>query len=384
MHKVSVITSIRIDIPIGMHETLTMLSIILSTVHLHKSAKKWGGVLFPLFLSILMVCTSAVWAKEELLSVEAQSLSELLTSAKKSAPASIVSLNNPIISAEITGQVININIKVGDFVKKGQRIVSLDCRSYQLAKKQALASVHVAKTQLNYSTKQFKRDNRLATQGTISRESFERTEANRLTAAANLDLSKASVESANLAIKRCKIFAPFSGQIIKRFAQKGQLVAPGTALFQLMQNNNFEIKAKLSSIDANKIKDSSQLNFVSNDIKLNTKVRTIIRLIDEDTRTQEVRLSLPNDSTLPAGLSGRIEWVSKEKKLPAEYIVRRQGQLGVLLAEDIVEGIAKAKFYPLASALEGQATEINLPRKSQVITNNRFRVKDGQQIKVTH
>jgi len=336
--------------------------------------------------TLLMSVSYGFSANDEIFVVGIQPLTDLLISSKNSAPASIISLNKSVISAEITGQIEKINVEAGDYVKKNQKLVSLDCRSYSLARKQALASLKVAEAQLNYSQKQFKRNNRLVNQGTIPREIFEKSEASQITAVADIELKKASIDTANLAISRCQIKAPFAGQITKRHAQKGQLVSAGTPLFELMQNNRFEIKAFLSPDKVIKINDLSELKFVSGNIVLKTALRSVIRTIDEATRTQEVRLSLSRDTLVPAGLSGRLEWNSKEQQLPAEYIIRRNGQLGVLIAEDIVESntqnIGKAKFYSLPNAREGQAEVVNLPESSFVITKNRYRIEDGQTIKI--
>jgi len=321
---------------------------------------------------------------EKPLMVAVEPLSNLLISATLSAPANIVSLNHPIISAEVTGLALNIHVKTGDMVKKGQRLASLDCRSYTLAKKQANAALKVARTQLNYTKKQLLRNKKLVAKGIIPRDAFEKIEASQLAARADISLKKASIETTDLAISRCQIDAPFTGQIIERFVQKGQLVTTGTPLFKLMQTDSLEIRATLAPDNVIKLQQSPLVNFVAGGKTIKAVVRSIIQSIDETTRTQEVRLSIPRDTQLAAGLSGRIEWNSQKPLLPAEYILRRENQLGIMLAEDIVEGIGKAKFYPLPNAQEGQPTSIDLASKTKIITLNRFRVQNNDIIKITN
>ncbi|HIO97090.1 MAG TPA: efflux RND transporter periplasmic adaptor subunit [Leucothrix sp.] len=333
-------------------------------------------------IPLLLISFTNALAKGDLFTVSTQLLSSLLVNDDNSAPANVISLNHSTISAEIMGRALMIEGEVGDQVKKGKRLVTLDCRSYLLAKKQAEAGLQVAKTQLNYSNKQFKRNQNLLKKGIIPRESFEKAEAGKLTALADIHLKKASIETTSLAIDRCQISAPFTGQITQRLVQQGQLVTAGTPLFKIMQNDKLEIKTQLSPAQVKMLDDSPVLEFVVGDKHFKTVVRSIIKTIDITTRTQEVRLSLPKGTKVSAGLSGRIAWQSKEQLLPAEYILRRNNQLGVMLAEDIVEGIGKAKFYPLPEAHEGQAVNTSLPENSAVITINRYRVADGQQIKI--
>ncbi len=148
-----------------------------------------------------------------------------------------------------------------------------------------------------------------------------------------------------------------------------------------MQTDRLEIKAKLSPRDVIKLKKSPLLEFVAGDKRIKAVVRSIIQTIDETTRTQEVRLSLPKNTQLATGLSGRIEWNNQKPQLPAEYILRRGNQLGVMFADDIVEGIGKAKFHPLPKAQEGQPASIDLPSTTHILTLNRYRAQDGDTIK---
>ncbi len=342
-------------------------------------------LLMPLngFLSILLLAsTSNAFAKGDPLTVSTKALSDLLISSTLSAPASIISLNHSVISAEITGRALSLEVETGDIVKKGQKLASLDCRSYSLARKQANAALKVAKTQVNYSRKQLTRNQNLVKKGIIPRDAFEKIEAGLLTARADINLKKASIETTDLAISRCQINAPFTGQITKRLVQQGQLVTAGTPLFRLMQTDSMEIKVKLSPNDALKLKKSPLLEFVAGDTKIKATVRSIIQTIDETTRTQEVRLSLPKNTQVATGLSGRLEWNDQKPQLPAEYIIRRGNQLGIMLANDIVEGIGKAKFHPLPKAQEGQPSAIDLPKNTSIITLNRYRIKDGDVIKI--
>jgi len=251
-----------------------------------------------------------------------------------------------------------------------------------LSKKQAEAGLKVAKTQLNYSEKQFKRNQRLLKTGIIPKENFEKAEAGKLTALADIQLKKASINSTKLAISRCHIYAPFSGQVTQKLVQKGQLVTSGTPLFKIMESGRIEIKADISFNHVDELDDSSSLTFVNGNKHLKVIIRSIIQHIDEATRTQEVRFAFEQKSGVSAGLSGRIEWSGTQRLLPAEYLIRRNSILGIMLAENIVEGIGTATFHQIIGAKEGLPARVSLPENTVVITKNRYNVKNGQSIKV--
>lgn len=339
------------------------------------------------FFSALILNTSVFAADEKTaLEVSVLPLSKLLISAKNSAPASIISLNHATISAEITGRIVSIKTEAGDYVKKGQILASIDCRTYEFSKKQARAGLKVAKTQSSLAKKQFVRNQGLLRQGTIPRELYDQADANQQTALADIELKKVLIESAKLAVSRCKIYAPYSGQITQRMTQKGQLVTSGTPLLKLLQTDKLEIKASLSPAEVKHLKESPLLDFVSGTQRYKAVLRSIIQTIDETTRIQEVRLSLPSDTSVAAGLSGRLEWTNKNTQIPADFMLRRGNQLGVMIVADSKKdnndkGRGKAKFFGLPDAKEGQPASVDLPDNTLIVDLNRYRVRDDQAIR---
>ncbi len=339
--------------------------------------------LFPIVSSLVFILTSSmVKADEELLNVSVKPLSSILIESKQSTPASVVSLNTSVISAEITGRAFKIYAETGDIVKAKQKLVVLDCRSYELAKKQAEASLKVSLAQLNLAKKQLRRNQQLISKGTIPRELLDSSQAAQQTSLADIEFKKAQIETAKLAIDRCTIRAPFTAQISDRMVQQGQLLMPSSPLFRLMQSNKLEIKSNLSPVDIVSLKNLPLIEFVTANERYLVTVRSVIQQVDETTRTQEVRLSLVSNVSIPAGLSGRIEWNSDKQRIPPEYILRNNGALGVMIAENSEEGTAKAKFIPLKNAIEGQPAILERPSNTLIIDKSRYRVTDGQLISI--
>jgi RND family efflux transporter MFP subunit len=286
-------------------------------------------------------------------------------------------LNDSSISAEIQGRAIDIKAEVGDTIKRGQLLVSLDCRSYINSKKQATAALNLSKSQLNFAQKQYNRNQRLLKRGVLPRETFDRSESDLLTSRADISIKEVAIESADLAISKCKIYAPFSGQVTNKFVQQGQLVNPGSALIQLLQTDKLEIEADLSPDELIKARDSRRLKFIASTQEFTVKIRTVLRQLNKTSNTQRVRLtgeSIDSETSI-AGLNGRLVWKDGTSKLPPEYMVRRKDELGVMVAED-----NKARFQALKGAREGQPAMVNLRSSSQIIIVNRYSVKDGQAV----
>ena len=304
-------------------------------------------------------------------------LSELVFTTEYSAPATVVSLNDSSISAEIQGRAIKINAEVGDVIKRGQLLVELDCRSYQNTRKQAFAALNLSKSQLNFAKTQFNRNQRLLQRGVLPRENFDRSESELLTSRADISIKEVAIESAELAISKCSIYAPFTGQVTDKMVQQGQLVSPGSALIQLLQTDKLEIEAELSPFELKKARNSDRLRFVTDSLDIDVSLRSELKQLSKTSNTQQIRLTAKgsNSDAMIAGLNGRLKWKDSSRKMPPEYLVRRKDKLGVMVANN-----GKAKFHELIGALEGQPAAVNLRSSSQIIIVNRYSVEDGQAV----
>lgn len=311
------------------------------------------------------------------LRITTKPLSELEFVTEYSAPATVVSLNDSSISAEVQGRALKIKAEVGDKIRKGALLVELDCRNYINNKQQAIAALRLSKTQRDFARKQFTRNQRLLQRGVLPRESFDKSESDLSTSLADLALKQTSIDSAELAISKCKIYAPFSGQVTAKNVQQGQLITPGTSLVQLLQTDKLEVEAELSPNELSTARNSPKLLFTTNSVSQTVTIRSVIQQLDSASNTLRVRLSLRSNDEIITGLNGRLKWQDGSRKVPSEYLVSRNGALGVMLA---IEG--KAKFHPIPSAREGQPATVSLLSNTQVIIVNRYSAKDGQAVKV--
>jgi multidrug resistance efflux pump len=65
-----------------------------------------------------------------------------------SVPASILSLKDALVSAEVSANINRINVDVGDTVKQGDELAHLDCREYDARLEQAQADIETVNAQL--------------------------------------------------------------------------------------------------------------------------------------------------------------------------------------------------------------------------------------------
>ncbi len=338
--------------------------------------------------SIAAVCVAAFLAVPETLQAEEQAdsdrlavtlrpLGEILQASERSVSASLISLNDSTLSAELSAKVNKLLVDTGDVVKAGQVLAELDCRDYAYALNQARAGKEAVEARYSFASAQLQRNQRLKKTGVIPAETLDKSAADFDAAKADRAVAQAQVETAQLAASRCQLKAPFTGQITQRHLQLGQQVAPGTAAFQLLQGDRLEVRANLSVNEVRDQEQGSALRFVADGISVPLERRAVVGQIAGNTRTQEVRFIPKGEHALPVGRSGRVMWQGKLPVLPASWLVRREGGLGVMLAE---EGVAK--FHPLPDAQEGQPVLTDLSPEALIIDQNRLRARDGQALDI--
>jgi RND family efflux transporter MFP subunit len=173
--------------------------------------------------SVSLVVLVGFWSffsEEEIIEVSTFSVKSIDDSDSSSvslldASGYVVARRKATVSSKITGKVLEVFIEEGDYVEKGQVLAQLDDRSTQ--------------AELNYATAQFNEAKR------IYGRTKELIEGN-LASQASLDAAGAQMDSldALLSVRRqvvddMKIRAPFSGVVVYKAAQPGEMISPVSA-----------------------------------------------------------------------------------------------------------------------------------------------------------
>jgi multidrug efflux system membrane fusion protein len=128
------------------------------------------------------------------------------------------------IKARVDGQIVEVNFREGDPVKKGVVLFRIDPRPYQSTLRQAEANAMRDKAARDQARSQAKRYQELLDKNFISKEAFAQIRTNAETAEAVAQASRAAVENARLNLEYCTITSPLDGYVGKVLLQAGNLV----------------------------------------------------------------------------------------------------------------------------------------------------------------
>jgi RND family efflux transporter MFP subunit len=143
-----------------------------------------------------------------------------------------------------------------------------------------------------------------------------------------------------------KLAAPFSGVVITRTVEPGNLATPGVPLLTIEQDGRYRLEASV---------DESKLPFVragqaveavieASGRSLNARVSEIVPSVDAASRSYMVKLDLPATPELRTGMFGRAIFplgAQKVVAIPASALIERGQLQSVFVVED---GIAHTRL----------------------------------------
>lgn len=183
------------------------------------------------------------------------------------------------ISSEVSGEIIALNVKEGQVVKKGDLLVKINPDLYTSGYNRTLSNLSGTKASLSQSDASFKeakasyeRNKKLFEKGIISKSdwdkaiaSFEVAKATKENAYFAVQSASASVNEAKDNLRRTTIYAPADGTISVLNVELGERVLgtqqmAGTEILRVANLNNMEVEVDVNENDIVKIKVGDEAN----------------------------------------------------------------------------------------------------------------------------
>lgn len=304
---------------------------------------------------------------------------EVATYPGRDAPAQAVALNRTQLAAEVSARVASTHADPGERVIKGQVLVRLDPRDYQLALERAQVQRKAAEARLAQADAQLRRTRALQAQNFVSPEALTQRETEVEVVRADVSVAANAVDLAQRNLDKCVLRAPYDAVVRSRDASAGSLAGAGMVLMTLEDATRIEVSARVAPRDLASLRAAKAVEFVSPAGRSAVRVARVSPAIDDASRTHEVR-AVFTGARAPAGAEGRLAWSDPAPHVPAELVIRRDGSgsrslLGVFVLRD-----GAARFVELPGAQEGRAAATDLPLDARIATDGRNSLRDGQKM----
>jgi RND family efflux transporter MFP subunit len=246
------------------------------------------------------------------------------------------------VAAKITGKVIEVDTDEGMHVKEGQIIARLDCSESDAALASAKAdriateaSIHDLEVNLANADRELKRTQQLADAGVSTPQALDAARTLADSYRARISLTTQQVASADRKIdvaqenvNNCTIRAPFTGQVVSKDAQVGEMVSPisagggftrtGIATIVDMQSNEIEVDVNESYIA--RVKEHQKVTATLDaypNWQIPSHVRTIIPTADRQKATVKVRVTFDKlDPRILPDMGVKVAFLGEEQPRP--------------------------------------------------------------------
>jgi len=234
-------------------------------------------------------------------------------------------------------QIQTVDVEVGDVVKKGQVLATLETSNVQSQLSQNDANLQRAKANLvsqqsalTEAEATLKRYQTLIKSNAISHQELEQQQAKARAAraavqAANAEIAQvqAQLDDSRHQRKKAEVLAPADGIITQRRAEVGNLT-DRNALFHLARNGELEVTVDASAEDLSLLKTGLQVEIQVLDQTTSGQIRLLSSQIDQTSRTGKVRIQLqtPNQITLgtPASAIIKLPEMQAQTTLPLSAV----------------------------------------------------------------
>jgi RND family efflux transporter MFP subunit len=278
------------------------------------------------------------------------------------------------ISSKVMGYVQQVSAQVGDRVRAGQLLVTLDARDLETNVKRAEAgraevqsaipeadnAVAAAKANLDLARATFKRMEELAARKSISNQEFDEASARLKAAQANHEMARArrtqldskmaqaeqEVHAAGIMRDYARISAPFTGIVTVRSVEPGNLATPGAPLLTIEQDGGYRLEAAVdeSRLASVRVGQGVEVALDTVTSKLSAHVSEIVPSVDAASRSYLVKIDLPGIAQLRSGMFGRAMFPLGRQSvvsIPARAVIERGQLQSVFVVED---GTAHARM----------------------------------------
>jgi RND family efflux transporter MFP subunit len=256
----------------------------------------------------------------------------------------------PVMAASrVAARVIEVKVRAGDRVVRGQILVKLDASDLNAQIAQAQGELAAANAELVRATADEKRFSALYSRGSVTASEREGAQAAYRSATGKAAQARAALAAARAAFEYATVRAPADGTVVERMVEPGDLAMPGKPLVRLQDGDALRVELLVPEELARNIQPGSALHVrvAAIDAAYQTRVSEVVPAADPATRSFMVRAPLPNARYLQPGMFARATLAAGSQPaltLPRDAI-RSIGQLQT--ARVVSDGMIQTRMVSL-------------------------------------
>ncbi|WP_425038649.1 efflux RND transporter periplasmic adaptor subunit [Primorskyibacter sp. S187A] len=287
-----------------------------------------------------------------------------------------------VVSFELSGTLLDIQVDEGDTVRAGTPVATLDTRLLTAERERLLATRNAIDAQLRFANQTVARQSQLSEQGFASQAKLDEALSRVEELSARITEIEASLVANTIQMEKSHVRASFEGVVSARFVDGGESVAPGQALIEIV------------AADAPRARIGVPLDVRADDLKgatlqIGDKIydATLLTLrpdIDPITRTRIALFALETDDALAFGQTARLQ-MREHVETPGVWVpvttlkegLRGQWTILAVSADNIVRAVSVQVVHVAGDQAFVRGA---FPEKARLISAGPQRVTVGQTV----
>ena len=319
-----------------------------------------------------------------------------------SANGYVVARTKASVSSKILGRLAWIGITEGSRVREGDVIARLESADYEAAQHAAHANVATVEAQVMQAQRELKRSQALRAQNLVSDADLETAETKLevLKAQANAARAQEALATANL--ENTRVHAPFSGTVLRKDAEVGEIVAPSsagggltrTAIVTMADLQTLEVEVDVNEAYIAQVRNGQTARITLDaypDTSFSGRVRQVVPTADRQKATVLVKVAiLDRDPRILPEMGAKVVFEAhgaKEQAAPRRVFVPQEALSqvdGASVVWVVNEGVVKRVSVDVGPA-RGDRIEVRqgLLGGESLVLSAPAGLKDGGKVKVS-
>ena len=237
------------------------------------------------------------------------------------AEGTLQAVQQSVVSARVSGSVLQLAVKAGQAVRAGQLLARLDDREMQAGVAAGDAAVAQAQAVQTQAQQQLQRQRDLRAQGFLSAAALDSATTQAQAAGAAVQQAQALRQQAALARGFASVTAPFDGVVLATHVEAGELATPGRPLVTVYAPGRLRAVVQLPSNRAQAARAAPATEVLLPDgRRLSPTARQELPGADAVSQTTEWRLELNVATAATAASSGAAGAASAVPLQPGQAV----------------------------------------------------------------
>ncbi|MCG6968339.1 MAG: efflux RND transporter periplasmic adaptor subunit [Gammaproteobacteria bacterium] len=260
--------------------------------------------------------------------------------------AVIEAVNRSTVSAETSGRVMEVKFDIGDFVQAGSVLVRVTKAEQQSQFAATEAQRNEAQARLQEAQDEYERVKGVFERNLVAQSALDKARADLKAAEQRFQAAAARVKQAEEQLRYTVVKAPYTGVVVDRHVDLGEMVAPGKPVMTGLSLNKLRAVAQVPQSLMGDLRASKAVRVIFSQYQDGQLMHTTVQSVrlqvapqaDARSHTFLVRAYLPeNTKNLYPGMASKMAIATGEKQtllVPEQAVVHRSELTAVYVIKD--------------------------------------------------